>query len=118
MHRLNTLCFIYFSSRSRLCVASSGIRPPPIAQDAWTEGQKLSGLCRDNSGHQLHPLQGQEQGETEAEDARRAERQGFCSQEARHQERGLVQTKGQEGATEEEGRQEETRWGTLTDVSR
>lgn len=99
---------LFFSYRSGLCVASSGIRPPPLAQDARTEGQNLSGLRRDDGGHQLHPLLGQKPGETEAEDARRAEGQGPRSEEARPQDPRLVQTKEQEGAAEEEGGQEET----------
>lgn len=53
------ILFLFFSYRSGLCVASSGIRPPPLAQDARTEGQNLSGLRRDDGGHQLYPLQGQ-----------------------------------------------------------
>lgn len=116
-HSLKTWCFIWFSSRFGLYVASSGIRPTPIAQDAWTEGQKLPGLCRDDSRHQLHPLQGQKQGETEAEDARRAERQDSCSQEACYQECGLVQAKEQEGAEKKEGSQKETRWGMTINMS-
>ena len=80
-----TRCFIS-SPRSGLCHISTRLRPPPPAEDARAEGENVSWFHRDDRGHRHHPLQGQEQGETEAEDARRAQRRDAFSQKELHQE--------------------------------